>query len=145
MTQSSRPCATLRMVRMTTAMVVTLTPPPVEPGAAPMNCRMLIQSLVTGPQASRSMVFMPAVRVETDWNSDAMILPGTLSPPMVAGLFHSIRPMSRAPSTQRMRENSSTTRACSERRRRLRYSPSSTQTMKPRPPAMIMNMITACT
>ncbi len=66
MTQSSRPCATLRMVRMTTAMVVTLTPPPVEPGAAPMNCRMLIQSLVTGPQASRSMVFMPAVRVETD-------------------------------------------------------------------------------
>ena len=32
-----------------------------------------------------------------------------------------------------------------EIRRFLRYSASSTQTMKPRPPAMIMNMTTACT
>ena len=38
-----------------------------------------------GPQAARSMVFMPAVRVDTDWNSAAITLPGTDSPPMLAG------------------------------------------------------------
>lgn len=84
-TQSSRPSATLRMVRISTAKVVTLTPPPVEPGAAPMNCNTLIRSLVTGPQAARSMVFMPAVRVETDWKSDAITLPGTDSRPWWPG------------------------------------------------------------
>ncbi len=42
-----------------------------------MNCNALISSLVMGPQAARSMVFMPAVRVDTDWNSEAITLPGT--------------------------------------------------------------------
>ena len=133
------------MVRISTAKVVTLTPPPVEPGAAPMNCNTLIRSLVTGPQAARSMVFMPAVRVETDWKSDAITLPGTDSPPIVAGFDHSIRQMSAAPPTHRMAENASTTFAWRDRRRFLRNSPSSTQTMKPRPPAMMRNMTTACT
>ena len=64
-----------------------------------------------GPQAARSMVFMPAVRVDTDWNSDAMILSDTLRPPMLAGLFHSIRPMSTAPPTQSTAEKISTTLA----------------------------------
>jgi len=115
MTQSSRPCATLRMVRIRTAKVVTFTPPPVEPGAAPINCRMLISSLVMGPQAARSMVFIPAVRVDTDWNRAAITLPGTDSPPMLLGLFHSIRPMRTAPPTHRMQEKSNTIRAWRDR------------------------------
>ena len=133
------------MVRMSTAKVVTLTPPPVEPGAAPMNCSTLISSLLMGLQAARSMVFIPAVRVDTDWNSAAIILPGTDRPPIVLGFDHSSRASSTAPPTQKMTENCSTTFAWRESRRFLRYSASSTQTMKPRPPAMIMNMMTACT
>ena len=144
-TQSSRPCATLRMVRNSTAKVVTFTPPPVEPGAAPMNCSTLISSLVMGPQAARSMVFIPAVRVDTDWNSDAMILSSTLRPPMLAGLFHSIRPMRAAPPTHSNTEKISTTRAWRDSLRFLGYWISSTHTIKPRPPAMIINMTTAWT
>ena len=133
------------MVRMMTAKVVTFTPPPVEPGAAPMNCSTLMSSLLRVPQEARSTVFMPAVRVDTDWNSEAITLPGTDSPPSVAGLFHSIRPMRTAPPTHRMQEKSNTIRAWRDRCRFLRHSPISTQTIKPRPPAMIRNMITACT
>ena len=133
------------MVSTTTAKVVTFTPPPVEPGAAPMNCSTLIISFVMGPQAARSTVFMPAVRVETDWNREAMTFSGMDNPPNVEGLFHSIRPNSTAPPTHRMAENASTTCALRESRRFLRYSPISTQTIKPKPPAMIMNMTTACT
>ena len=130
---------------MMTAKVVTFTPPPVEPGAAPMNCSTLISSLVMGPQAARSMVFMPAVRVDTDWNSAAISLPGTESPPMLAGLFHSISAMSAAPPSHRITEKLSTTLACRDKRCFLWYSPISTQTIKPRPPEMIMNITTACT
>ena len=106
---------------MMTANVVTFTPPPVEPGAAPMNCNALISSLVMGPQAARSMVFMPAVRVDTDWNSAAISLPGTESPPMLAGLSHSISAMSAAPPSHRITEKLSTTLACRESRCFLRY------------------------
>ena len=50
-----------------------------------MNCSTLMSSLLRVPQEARSTVFMPAVRVDTDWNSEAIILPGTDSPPSVAG------------------------------------------------------------
>ena len=80
-----------------------------------MNCRTLISSLVMGPQAARSMVFIPAVRVDTDWNRAAITLPGTDSPPMLLGLFHSIRPMRAAPPTHRMQEKSNTIRAWRDR------------------------------
>ena len=122
------------MVRISTAKVVTLTPPPVEPGAAPMNWSTLMSSLVMGPHAARSMVFIPAVRVDTDWNSAAMILPSGERPPIVLGFDHSIRAMSTAPPTHKIAEKASTTLAWRDRRRFLRHSPSSTQTMKPKPP-----------
>ena len=98
-----------------------------------------------GPQAARSMVFIPAVRVDTDWNSDAMILSDTLRPPMLAGLFHSIRPMRAAPPTHSNTEKISTTRAWRDSLRFLGYWISSTHTIKPKPPAMIINMTTAWT
>ena len=91
------------------------------------------------------MVFMPAVRVDTDWNSAAISFPGTESPPMLAGLSHSISAMSAAPPSHRITEKLSTTFACRDRRCFLWYSPISTQTIKPRPPEMIMNITTACT
>ena len=130
---------------MMTAKVVTFTPPPVEPGAAPMNCSTLMSSLLKVPQEARSTVFIPAVRVDTDWNSEAITLPGTDSPPSVAGLFHSISPSPSAPPSHKITEKDSTTLACRDRRRFWYHWHSSTQTIKPRPPEMIMNMITACT
>ena len=86
------------------------------------------------------MVFIPAVRVDTDWNSAAISLLGTDRPPIVLGFDHSSSASSTAPPTQKMAENCSTTFAWRERRRFLRYSASSTQTMNPKPPAMIINL-----
>ena len=62
-----------------------------------------------GPQAARSMVFMPAVRVDTDWNSAAISFPGTVNPPILPGLSHSSSAMHAAPPNHRIREKLSTT------------------------------------
>ena len=54
-----------------TASVVTLKPPPVEPGAAPTSMSSMVNSLPSGLRAARSTLLKPAVRGLTAWNMDA--------------------------------------------------------------------------
>jgi len=49
-----------------TPKVVSLTPPPVEPGAAPINIRKIAIALVISFMLPVSMVLKPEVRVVTD-------------------------------------------------------------------------------
>ena len=48
------------------AVLVVLTPPPVEPGEAPMNMKMRIIRMVSLARAPMSTVLNPAVRGTTD-------------------------------------------------------------------------------
>ena len=70
-----------------TEKVVIFTPPPVEPGAAPMNISMVEMPLLMGLRVAWSMELNPAVRQVTDWNRPAVIFSPKLRPDMV--LFHS--------------------------------------------------------
>ena len=47
-------------------MVVVLIPPPVDPGDAPMNIRILIMNRVLDLREDVSIVLNPAVRAVTD-------------------------------------------------------------------------------
>lgn len=53
-------------VIISTTIVVTLMPPPVEPGAAPINIRPMERTLLISFIEAMSMLLKPAVRVETD-------------------------------------------------------------------------------
>jgi len=48
-----------------TPTVVVLTPPPVDPGDAPINMRTMRRSAEFAPKAARSMVLKPAVLAVT--------------------------------------------------------------------------------
>jgi len=60
------------MMRM--AALVVFTPPPVEPGEAPMNISTRIRRRVAFVKDPISTVLNPAVRGVTDWNNEAKIL-----------------------------------------------------------------------
>ena len=59
-------------------MVVTLTPPAVEPGAPPINIRTTVKSLPPSVIAPTSTVLNPAVRGVTAQNRELRILPEIL-------------------------------------------------------------------
>ena len=52
------------------AKVVTLKPPPVEPGAAPMNIRMIVNIFEKLFTVGRGAAENPAVRAETEANKE---------------------------------------------------------------------------
>jgi hypothetical protein len=56
------------------AALVVFTPPPVEPGEAPMNMRMSIRRSVAFVSAPISTVLKPAVLGVTAWNKKAKTL-----------------------------------------------------------------------
>ena len=145
MTASSRPVATLATVTRITLKVVTLMPPPVPPGAAPMNIRMHIMHFVMVLMPARSTVLKPAVRALTDWNRLFTSLSPTPMPPRVTGLYHSKNAKLRVPPTMSSTVQNKTTLVCRVRCFVRRHCARSCQTKKPSPPAMIRNMITACT
>ena len=58
------------MSRHTTT-VVTFTPPPVEPGPAPMNISTMVRRPPPLVSLARSTVLNPAVRGDTAWNRAA--------------------------------------------------------------------------
>jgi hypothetical protein len=53
-----------------TPAVVTLTPPAMDPGAAPMNMSTISVNKDASESLPMSTVLNPAVRAVTDWNSD---------------------------------------------------------------------------
>ena len=89
MTVSFLPDNTETMLITSTAKVVILTPPPVEPLPAPMNIKRIIPNFVRSCSAFMSTEAKPAVRVVIDWNSAAVIFWESGSGPSVAGLLYS--------------------------------------------------------
>ena len=63
-----------------TANVVVLIPPAVDPGDAPMNIRIMIKKRPLSVSAARSIVLNPAVLALTDWNEDAAICSDKVRP-----------------------------------------------------------------
>ena len=57
-----------------TKKVVIFIPPPVEPGAAPININIICKKILDSVIFVRSTVLNPAVRGVTDWKKDARIL-----------------------------------------------------------------------
>jgi len=68
MVASVSPRAVAQRAASNTPTVVTFTPPPVPPGAAPMNIRMTITKRALGWHAPMAIELKPAVRVIADWN-----------------------------------------------------------------------------
>ena len=58
---------------MMTAKVVVFMPPAVEPELPPMNISKQLSREPLSESRDRSAVFMPAVRVLTEWNREASI------------------------------------------------------------------------
>ena len=69
--------------------VVVLIPPPVEPGDAPMNIRMMMKNCVACRSEAISSVLAPAVLGVTDWKKEANILPPQSREPSVIVLENS--------------------------------------------------------
>ena len=134
---SVRPRITERTVITSTTTVVTLTPPPVEPGAAPINMRRMPRNLETTVISPFPIESKPAVRVVMDWKRALTILFGTLSSPMVLGLFHSKTRKRTNPNRIRAAVAARTILLWRFKCRRRRKFHRSCQTIKPRPPATI--------
>ena len=62
------------LVVTNTKKVVIFIPPPVEPGAAPININTICKKILDSVIFVRSTVLNPAVRGVTDWKKDARIL-----------------------------------------------------------------------
>jgi hypothetical protein len=56
--------------KITIAIVVVLSPPPVETGEAPMNINIIVKILLLGDRFAMLRVLNPAVRDVTDWKSE---------------------------------------------------------------------------
>ena len=82
-----------------TANVVTLMPPAVDAGPAPMNISVVITSRVGSFMPPMSTVLKPAVLGVTPWNHPARILSKVSSGPSVAGFVHSNVITTRGPNT----------------------------------------------
>ena len=128
-----------------TAMVVTLMPPPVEPGAAPTNMRTIEKTLVESRMAYKSTELKPAVRMVTDCISEAPIFSFIPIGCKVAGLFHSNSIKQTVPMKIKKAVVNKTTFVCSSRVLVLRYASRSFQTIKPSPPTIISAMMVKIT
>ena len=114
----------MRTSCISTKKVVVLMPPPVDPGDAPMNIKIIITSSPALVMAPISMVEKPAVRVVMLWNSAAKKLIGSVSKISTAVV-------------------ESTTLLCSvSLRNRPRQRSTSSITIKPMPPKTIIPSVT---
>jgi hypothetical protein len=125
-----------------TPRVFTLMPPPVEPEAAPINIKKMLNKRVTLAILLKSRVLKPAVLVVTDWKKEDISFVGTERPTME--LRHSKMINPRVPVKSKMKLRERTNLECTERRRTWRgffglkkSLFNSTRTKKPRPPVMI--------
>src|SRR5665648_870438 len=66
--------------------VVTLMPPPVEPGAAPININRMLVILETSLISLMGRELKPAVRQVTEWKTTALIFSNRVKEPKVSGL-----------------------------------------------------------
>ena len=82
-----------------TTKLVTLIPPPVEPGAAPINIRRMESIFDMEVMPSMLMELNPAVRVVADWKNALLILVPTSIFAIVRGLFHSNTKKKMVPTT----------------------------------------------
>ncbi len=117
-------------------------PPPVEPEAAPINIKKMLNKRVTLAILLKSRVLNPAVLVVTDWKKEDISFVGTERPTME--LRHSKMINPRVPVKSKRKLSERTNLECTERRQarrgflELRKSLfNSTRTKKPRPPVMI--------
>ena len=121
----------MRTSCISTKKVVVLMPPPVDPGEAPMNIKIIITSNPAFVIAPISMVEKPAVRVVMLWNSAAKKLIGSVSQ------------SSSAPPRISTAVVVSTTLLCSvSLRNRPRQRSTSSTTIKPMPPKTIIPSVT---
>ena len=97
-----------------TAKVVTLMPPAVEAGPAPMNIRVVITSRVGSFMPPMSTVLKPAVLGVTPWNQPARILSNVSSGPSVAGFVHSKVMTTSGPNTSSAAVTSRVILVCSD-------------------------------
>ena len=152
-TTASRPRRVERVAAISAATVVVLMPPPVPPGLAPMNIKVISSNKPDSVMFSKDsgMVVKPAVRAVTDSNraviqrSDHVISMNT--PPLFS---HSVMARPRAPNPMRRKEVRNTSRECRLRRRRPRprrnaWVARSLVTLQPRPPVMISTITTPFT
>ena len=75
-----RPFIRFQIIRSSSAKLVVLIPPPVEPGEAPMNMRMIITRTVGLVSRPMSTVLNPAVRGEIDWKRESRNCVGPETP-----------------------------------------------------------------
>ncbi len=68
---SSFPFKRFHIIRKRREALVVLTPPPVEPGEAPINIRIIVKRIVSLARRPISTVLKPAVRGTTDWKNEA--------------------------------------------------------------------------
>ena len=80
MVTPSRPRMRLTIISPSRAKLDVLIPPPVDPGEAPMNIRIIISRMVGLAKAAMSTVLNPQVRGVTDWNNEASTRPGPRTP-----------------------------------------------------------------
>src|SRR5665648_141735 len=79
--------------------VVTLMPPPVDPGAAPININRMLVILETSLSSLMGRVLKPAVRQVMDWKTAALIFSNRVNEPIVSGLPDSSIMKKTAPKT----------------------------------------------
>ena len=79
------------------AKVVVLIPPAVPPGDPPINIRIIIENKLADFIEAMFNVANPAVRVVTDWKSEAMILSKKLKLPILLILLNSNKKIKSAP------------------------------------------------
>ena len=108
-------------------------PPAVEPGLPPMSISTSVRRLPDSDRLESSTVLKPAVRGDTDWNSEARTFCGQVRPAMEA--LRSKSRNSAQPSRSRTPEAVSTSFVwswnCPKRKRQRTMS---RHTRKPRPP-----------
>jgi hypothetical protein len=68
---SSLPRKRFQMIRERRAALVVLTPPPVDPGDAPINIRVMMRRIEAFVRLPISTVLKPHVRGEADWKKEA--------------------------------------------------------------------------
>ncbi|OIP90054.1 MAG: hypothetical protein AUK26_10315 [Syntrophaceae bacterium CG2_30_58_14] len=74
------PCIRFQIIRGSSAKLVVLIPPPVEPGDAPMNMRMIMTRTVGLVSRPMSTVLNPAVRGVIDWKRESRNCVGPETP-----------------------------------------------------------------
>lgn len=101
---------TLTTVATKTTNVVTLIPPPVPAGAAPMNIKITVRSFVISCSLAISTEAKPAVRALVDWKKETNNFWKKFFPSSV--LFHSKARKPTVPMTSRATVMQMATREC---------------------------------